>query len=58
MNEKVYELLRQHEALKTVTMHPEFNHITTIVMMVLDSMEAALKNETSEHVRVGKESED
>lgn len=52
MSEKVYELLRQHEALKAVTVHPEFNHITTIVMMVLDSMDAALKNETGEHVQV------
>ena len=53
----MYELLRQHTALKTVTMHPEFNHITTIVMMVLDSMEAALKDETDEHVAVREGSE-
>ena len=40
----MYELVRQHGALKAVTAHPEFNHITTVVMMVLDSMDAALKN--------------
>lgn len=48
----MYELARQHGALKAVTAHPEFNHITTVVMMVLDSMDAALKKETEEHVSV------
>ena len=48
----MYELVRQHGALKTVSAHPEFNHITTVVMMVLDSMDAALKKETEEHVSV------
>ena len=45
-------MVRQHGELKAVTAHPEFNHITTVVMMVLDSMDAALKKETEEHVSV------
>ena len=53
-------MVRQHSALKAVTAHPEFNHITTVVMMVLDSMDAALKKETEEHVsvEVGREEQD
>ena len=33
----------QYNSVKLITAHPEFNHITTVIMMVLDYLNSALK---------------
>lgn len=40
---KIYELLRQYISVRTITQHPEFNQVTTMIMMVLDYLNAALE---------------
>ena len=35
--------MRQYNSVKLITAHPEFNHITTVIMMVLDYLNSALK---------------
>ena len=39
----IYELLRQYISVRTITQHPEFNQVTTMIMMVLDYLNAALE---------------
>lgn len=41
----MYELVRQYDAIRQITGHPEFNHITTGIMMVLDYLHVTLKEE-------------
>ena len=43
---QIYELLRQYTAVRTITQHPEFNQVTTMIMMVLDYLNAALEVNT------------
>lgn len=40
---KVYELLRKYDSVKLITIHPEFSQVTTMIMMVLDYLNAALE---------------
>ena len=40
---KIYELLRQYISVRTITQHPEFNQVTTMIMMVLDYLNTALE---------------
>ena len=36
-------MLRQYDSVRTITKHPEFDHITMSIMMVLDYLNEALK---------------
>lgn len=40
---QVYELLRNYNSVKLITIHPEFSQVTTMIMMVLDYLNAALE---------------
>lgn len=43
LHTQIYELLRQYVAVRTITQHPEFNQVTTMIMMVLDYLNNALE---------------
>lgn len=43
LHSQIYELLRQYIAVRTITQHPEFNQVTTMIMMILDYLNNALE---------------
>lgn len=36
-------MLRKYDSVKLITIHPEFSQVTTMIMMVLDYLNAALE---------------